>query len=305
MSKTLLITGATGKQGRACIESLLSSPSPSSFKILALTRNASSPSATRLAQRSPQIQLIQGDLNDCPRIFDSISQPVHGVFGMTTPMGGKEEAQGKALVDASVEAGVKQFVFTSVERGGQEKSWENPTAVPHFLTKHHIEQHMLEKIKAATATGADPMRWTILRPVAFMDNLQPGLLGKLFASAWKVTLPPSQNRKIQLIATEDVGWFAAQAFLKPEEYADRAISLAGDEIGYAEADEVFRSKLGYNMPLTFGPLARFGLWASRDLGNMFDFFREEGFGADVDGLRRMNPGMMRFAEWVEKKRRTS
>ncbi|KAL8885263.1 MAG: hypothetical protein Q9215_006859 [Flavoplaca cf. flavocitrina] len=305
MSKTLLITGATGKQGRACIESLLSSPSPSSFKILALTRNASSPSATRLAQRAPQIQLIQGDLNDCPRIFDSISQPVHGVFGMTTPMGGKEEEQGKALVDASVEAGVKQFVFTSVERGGQEKSWENPTKVPHFLTKHNIEQHMLEKIKAATATGADPMRWTILRPVAFMDNLQPGLLGKLFASAWKVTLPPSQNRKIQLIATEDVGWFAAQAFLKPEEYADRAISLAGDEISYAEADEVFRSKLGYNMPLTLGPLARFGLWASRDLGTMFDFFREEGFGVDVDGLRRMNPGMMRFAEWVEKKRRTS
>lgn len=305
MSKTLLITGATGKQGRACIESLLSSPSPSTFSILALTRNASSPSATRLAQRSPQIKLVQGDLNDCPGIFDSISQPIHGVFGVTTPMGGKEEAQGKALVDASLKAGVKQFVFTSVERGGDERSWANPTVVPHFLTKHHIEEHMLEKIKVSTSSTADQMKWTILRPVAFMDNLQPGLLGKLFASAWKVTLPPPQNQKVQFIATEDVGWFAAQAFLKPEEYADRALSLAGDEISYAEADETFKAKLGYSMPLTFGPLARFGLWASRDFGTMFDFFREEGFGADIEGLRRMNPGMMRFAEWVEKKRRSS
>ncbi|KAL8993279.1 MAG: hypothetical protein Q9169_006463 [Polycauliona sp. 2 TL-2023] len=303
MSKTLLITGATGKQGRACIESLLSSHSPSSFSILALTRNASSPSATRLAQRSPQIKLIQGDLNDCPGIFNSISQPIHGVFGVTTPMGGKEEAQGKALIDASLKAGVKQFVFTSVERGGDEKSWKNPTVVPHFLTKHHIEQHMLDQIKASD--NVDPMKWTILRPVAFMDNLQPGLLGKLFASAWKVTLPTSENRKIQLIATEDVGWFAAQAFLKPEEYANRAVSLAGDEISYTEADEAFKSKLGYTMPLTFGPLARFGLWASKDFGTMFDFFREEGFGADVEGLRRVNPGMMRFADWVEKKRKSS
>ncbi|KAL8642952.1 MAG: hypothetical protein Q9226_008443 [Calogaya cf. arnoldii] len=304
MSKTLLITGATGKQGRACIESLLSSPSPS-FSILALTRNASSPSATRLAQRSPQIKIIQGDLNDCPSIFASISQPIHGVFGVTTPMGGKEEAQGKALIDESVKAGVKQFVFTSVERGGDERSWTNPTVVSHFLTKHHIEEHMLQKTKASKSSTADPMKWTILRPVAFMDNLQPGLLGKFFASAWKVTLPPQQNQKVQLIATEDVGWFAAQAFLNPAEYADRAISLAGDEVSFAEADEAFNSKLGYRMLLTFGPLAKFGLWASKDFGTMFDFFREEGFGADVEGLRRVNPGMMRFAEWVEKKRRTS
>ncbi|KAL8754595.1 MAG: hypothetical protein Q9199_004232 [Rusavskia elegans] len=187
-------------------------------------------------------------------------------------------------------------------RGQDLSTWGR---LKHNFQSWSIEEHMLEKIKAATSSTADQMKWTILRPVAFMDNLQPGLLGKLFASAWKVTLPPPQNQKVQFIATEDVGWFAAQAFLKPEEYADRALSLAGDEISYAEADETFKAKLGYSMPLTFGPLARLGLWASRDFGTMFDFFREEGFGADIEGLRRMNPGMMRFAEWVEKKRRSS
>ncbi|KAL8782442.1 MAG: hypothetical protein Q9213_005372 [Squamulea squamosa] len=304
MSKTLLITGATGKQGRACIEALLSSPSASAFSILALTRNASSPSATRLAQRSSQIKLLQGDLNDCSGIFKSIPQPVHGVFGVTTPMGGKEEEQGKALVDASLEAGVKHFVFTSVERGGNERSWENPTAVPHFLTKHNIEMHLLEKTKPSTSTtddvAAERMKWTILRPVAFMDNLQPGLLGKLFATAWKVAL---NNKPLQLVATEDVGWFAAQAFLNPSEYENQALGLAGDELTLEQADKIFKEKVGYGMPLTFGLLAKAGLWASKDLGSMFEFFRKEGFGADIEGCRKKNGGMMGLSEWVEKTRR--
>ncbi|KAL8774480.1 MAG: hypothetical protein Q9209_000853 [Squamulea sp. 1 TL-2023] len=301
MPKTLLITGATGKQGRACIEALLSSPSASAFSILALTRNASSPSATRLAQRFSQVKLLQGDLNDCSCIFKSISQPVHGVFGVTTPMGGKEEEQGKALVDASLKAGVKHFVFTSVERGGNERSWDNPTAVPHFLTKHNIETHLLDKNKSAASTnaGAERMKWTILRPVAFMDNLQPGLLGKLFATAWKVAL----NEPLQLVATEDVGWFAAQAFLNPSDYENKSLSLAGDELTFEQANKIFKEKVGYGMPLTFGFLAKAGLWASKDFGSMFEFFRKEGFGADIQGCRRRNGGMMGLSEWVEKKRR--
>lgn len=208
-------------------------------------------------------------------------------------MGGKEEAQGKGLVDAALEAGVKHFVFTSADRGG-DRSTKNPTQVPHFRTKYNIETHLMAKAKAAGMT------WTILRPVAFMDNLQPGLLAKLFATAWKVAL---KDKKLQLIATEDVGWFAAQAFLKPEEYRNRALSLAADEVTYEEANAVFNNKVGYKMPLTFEPLARFGLWASKDFATMFDFFRDEGFGADIGALKRIRPVMLRLGDWVEKVRK--
>ncbi|KAL8731809.1 MAG: hypothetical protein Q9181_004172 [Wetmoreana brouardii] len=295
MSKTLLITGATGKQGRACIEALLSSPSAPTFSILALTRDSSSASAARLAQRSPQIKILQGDLNDSRAIFRSASQPIHAVLGVTTPIGGKEVAQGTGLIDAALEAGVKQFVFTSADRGGH-RSISNPTVVPHFRTKHDIEQHLLAKAKGTE------LIWTILRPVAFMDNLQPGLLGKLFATAWKVAL---KSEKLQLIATEDVGWFAAQAFLHPEEYRNRALSLAGDEVTFGEADVAFKDKIGYRIPLTYEFLARFGLWLSKDFGFMFDFFRDEGFGADIETLRKKRPEMLRFTDWLEKKRRSA
>jgi hypothetical protein len=73
-----------------------------------------------------------------------------------------EEAQGRALVDEAVANGVEWFVYSSVDRGGDEKSWDNPTPIPHFISKHNIELYLREK-------AGDKMMWSILRPTAFMD----------------------------------------------------------------------------------------------------------------------------------------
>lgn len=73
-----------------------------------------------------------------------------------------EVAQGKAMVDGALANGVKFFVYSSVDRGGEEKSYETKTKIPHFISKYHIEHHLLEKSKAK-------MEWTILRPCTFME----------------------------------------------------------------------------------------------------------------------------------------
>lgn len=300
MSKVLLVTGATGKQGRACIEALLASPQASNFTILAVTRNRTSPSATSLSKRAPNIKVVQGDLNDCSAMFTAASNaanksPIWGVFGVTTPAGGGEERQGKNLVDAAVATGVSNFVFTSAERGG-EKSQTTPTNVPHFITKYHIEQHL--QTQAAEAI-AGRMAWTIFRPVCFMDNLTPDFPGKMFSTAWKITL--GNKKPLQLISSHDCGVFAAQAFLRPEEYKNKAFSIATDELTYEQADLIFKKKVGNYMPTTFGTLANFGLWAIKDLGMMFKWFQDDGFGADIKACREMQPGLLGFEEWIEKK----
>jgi hypothetical protein len=51
-------------------------------------------------------------------------------------------------VDAAKEAGVKQFVYSSVDRGGQEKD----LGIPHLDNKLRIENHL-----KANAGG---MNWT-------------------------------------------------------------------------------------------------------------------------------------------------
>lgn len=172
----VLITGATGKQGGAVVDALLESPEAQEFTILAVTRNPDSPSAQKLKNRD--VKIVTGDLNDVPSIFKNaktvVDQPIWGVFSVQVPMGKgasgqTEEAQGKALVDGAVTNGVKMFVYTSVDRGGDEKSPDNPTEVPHFINKYNIEKHLVEKAKVA---GMD---WCILRPVAFMDVGSPTL----------------------------------------------------------------------------------------------------------------------------------
>lgn len=83
-SKAVLITGATGKQGGAVIDALLKGNAP--YEIFALTRDAQSPSSTRLAQKSEKIKLVTGNLNMVEEIFKKIKEttttPVWSVFSV-------------------------------------------------------------------------------------------------------------------------------------------------------------------------------------------------------------------------------
>ncbi|KAF2221904.1 hypothetical protein BDZ85DRAFT_283044 [Elsinoe ampelina] len=209
-----------------------------------------------------------------------------GKGGVTT-----EEAQGKALVDAALAAGVKHFVYTSVDRGGDASSTTS-TDVPHFLSKHNIEQHLVEKAK-----GTD-MRYTILRPVAFMENFTPSFFGKVFGAAWRTTLPADQG--MQLVSVRDVGHFAAQAFRNPDTRAGKGISLAGDEVTFKQAGEVFREKAGVPLPETWGIFGRGLMWASHDMERMMNFIGKGGYKADIAGLRREHPGLLSLGEYLER-----
>lgn len=192
-------------------------------------------------------------------------------------------------MNESIAQGVKFFVYSSVDRGG-DKSINNPTTIPHFIYKHEIEKHLIEK---AAAAG---MEWTILRPTAFMENLSADFFGKVFATAWSMAL---KGKSLQLVATSDIGFFAARAFVDPGEFRGRSLSLAGDELTYDQMATTFKRKVGRDVPTTF----RFPVWlmmrAVKELGVMFQWFHDEGYGADVAALRKMNPGLKDFGMWLE------
>jgi len=302
MSKVLLITGATGKQGGAVVDALLESPSFSSstYTIVGVTRNPESTSAQKLAGKSSAIKVIQGDFNDIQALFKTASEvtalPVWGVFSIQVPMGkgttDTEEKFGKGLVDEALRQGVKQFVYTSVERGGDEKSWSTPTEVPHFKSKHNIELHLREQAKQTD------MGWTILRPVAFMDNITTSFFGKVFCTWLRDAL---DNKPLQLVATSDIGYFGAEALLKPDEWRHKALGLAGDELTYAQVEEVFKKTTGSPPPVTYGFVASGIMWGVKELGLMFKFFRTDGYGVDIKSVRKINPAMMNLETWMEKK----
>lgn len=84
MSKALLITGATGKQGGSTINALLKANAD--FEVIALTRNAQSASAQKLQAKSSRIKLITGNLDDLEDVFkkakEATSLPIWGVFSV-------------------------------------------------------------------------------------------------------------------------------------------------------------------------------------------------------------------------------
>lgn len=170
MSKYILVTGATGKQGGAVIQALSNNRN---ITILAVTRDSLSATAKELRRKHRNVELVEVNLNDASSIFvraQTVAQgsPLWGVFSVQVSQGPNvttdgEIAQGKSVVDESVKAGVQHFVYSSVERGGNDESWECETSIPHFQTKHHIEHYL--------RSNAGSMSWTILRPGMFPQAL--------------------------------------------------------------------------------------------------------------------------------------
>jgi uncharacterized protein YbjT (DUF2867 family) len=95
-SKLVLVTGATGKQGGAVVEALLTR----GHRVRALTRNAASPAANRLREQG--VEIAVGDLTD----HDALLRATRGadaVYAMSTPYeqgAEKEIAQGITITVA-------------------------------------------------------------------------------------------------------------------------------------------------------------------------------------------------------------
>jgi hypothetical protein len=222
---------------------------------------------------------------------------------VTIPLKGAEleEQQGKALIKAGLQAGVKHVVFTATDRG---KDPENdPTPIAHFKSKFNIEKDLIARADAANVAArqrgdGEQVTYTFLRPAAFFENLSNDFLGKGFVAMWRLNSPHSA---LKLISTADVGRVAALAFLHSQDksYRNKAIALAGEEITVEEAAKVFKEVTGKDLIETYGFVAKGLKWALREqLGVMFDWFPKEGFGVDVDGVKTRFPFVMGFREWL-------
>src|SRR6478672_12757858 len=130
-SMLVLVTGATGKQGGAVVEALLTR----GHQVRALTRIAVSPAANRLREQG--VEIAVGNFTD----HDSLVRAARGVdavYAMSTPYeqgAEKETAQGITLTEAVKAAGVDHFIYSSVA------SADRATGIPHFDGKYAVEKH--------------------------------------------------------------------------------------------------------------------------------------------------------------------
>jgi uncharacterized protein YbjT (DUF2867 family) len=279
-NKIIAVAGATGQQGGAVARKLLAE----GWKVRALTRNRDKPAAQELASLGAEV--VAGDMDQRAEL-DAAFQGVYGVFSVQNfwlPNVGFEGEirQGKNVADAAKAAGVQHLVYSSVgaaHRGMGQK---------HFESKWIIEQHI-------QALG---IPYTILRPVAFMDNYNWTRAYILNGTLTGRGLRPEKG--VQMIAVEDIGVFTALAFANPQEFLGKTIELAGDELTEPHTAEVFSRVIGRPVQLV-APTAGGGRYASEEeMQAAFNFFNGQGYDADIPALRKRHPGLLTFEQYLRK-----
>jgi len=273
----ILVTGATGRQGGYVARRLMNE----GWSVRALTRDPEKPAALALVNLGAEV--VKGDYDD-PRSIEKAVRGVYGVFGLFTPFekGVRGEVRhGMTLIDASVMAGVRHFVYSSVAAA------ERETGIPHFDSKREIELHLL----------GSGMPSTILRPVFYMYNFEAGQIRKSILDDGLLRLAIKPDRPLQMLAPEDTAAFVSLAFEDPSYYVGMEIELAGDELTMTEVAGVMSSVVGRTVAYAEQPVDELRA-ASKDMARMFEWFNRERFRADVEALRKINPGLIDLRSWL-------
>lgn len=275
--RLILVTGATGNQGGATARELLGR----GFRVRALTRNPAQSAAQAL--RGAGAEVVQGDLDD----RTSVERALDGAYGVFSVQNfwetgyQKEIDQGIALADAAKAAGVEHFVYSSVG------SAHRNTGLSHFESKWKIEEHV----------RGSGLSYTILRPVWFMSNwegpyLQPGIL------AGTLALPLESDTNFQQIAVADVGAFAAEALQEPDAWLGRSVDLASDEGTVASVVETFSRVIGRPVAYQQVPWDDYRQAAGDEYHDMFRWFQDVGYNADIPALRTEGVPLTSFEEYL-------
>jgi uncharacterized protein YbjT (DUF2867 family) len=272
-SKIILVTGATGQQGGAVAKALLSK----GRKIRVMSRTPEKASA--LAKAGAEV--VKGNLTNASDLQAAL-RGVHGVFAMSTSFEegiDQEVRQGIMMADAAKQAGIAQYVYTSVG------SAHRNTGIPHFETKWKVEQH-IRQIGLPT---------TVLRPVWFMENFttfsKPSAEGILI-------MPMRADKKLAMVAVRDIGEFGAAALMRPNDFLGQTIDLAGDELTLPDVTTQLSKVIGRSIRFQEFPLEQAEAAMGHDLATMFRWFNEVGYQVNVAALKQtFGIPLTTFAEW--------
>jgi uncharacterized protein YbjT (DUF2867 family) len=275
--RTIVVTGATGKQGGAVARELLRR----GFRVRAVTRDTSKPAARELAELGAEV--VRGDLDDP----ESLRPAIDGAYGVFSVQNfwetgyDREVTQGIALADLVKEVGVEHFVYNSVGSAHRE------TGLSHFESKWKIEEHIREL----------DLPYTIFRPVYFMDNWEnPALRSMLLGGT--LALPLDPDRELQEVATRDVGAFVGMAFADREAWLGRELDLAGDELSMSKTAETFGRVIG--RPVNYVQLSweKYRELAGEEYTEMMRWFELVGYEADIEVLRELYPGLTTLEQYL-------
>jgi uncharacterized protein YbjT (DUF2867 family) len=277
--ETIFVAGATGNQGGAVARVL----AENGFSVKGLSRNPDSAKASQ--HRGPNISLVKGNLNE-PSSIRKHLKGVHGIFSVQHFTEGvdKEVAQGIALANLAKEMGIKHFLYSSALGANLH------SGVPAFESKFKIENHI-------QSLG---IPFTILRPASLFDNFLIPQVKKGILKG-KLVQPINRETVIQYVACDDIGKAALKIFQHPEQFLNKTIPLAEEQLSTGEVAEIFTKTL--NRPVEYKRLPELivRIFLGRNLYSMFKWVNSENHVdmKDIETSKSMFPDLQNLSSWIK------
>lgn len=275
MAKLLTVFGATGQQGGSVVDYVINDPELSKqYKVRGITRDLTKPAVQVLQQKG--VEIVKADSDD-PSSLQKAMQGAHTVFGVTATiydekLKERELAQGKAMADAAVDAGVQYFIFSTLTNGGK-MSQGKIQKLAHFDVKAEIEDYIRTK----------PMKSAFFAPGSFMQNFNhfmgPRPAGDGTYAIAHFVKPETQLPLIDTV--DDSGKYVGAILAEPDKYEGKVFSAATRLYSYGEIVKTMSEASGKTVNYKQLPQ---GVWKSflpaeiaEYLSDMFVWIQDYGY----------------------------
>jgi NAD(P)H dehydrogenase (quinone) len=186
----ILITGASGKTGRALLQVL----SEHGIHIRALVFH---PDQKSRVEALGAREVMVGDMRN-PEFIRTAMHGVDSVYHICPNVHPEEITIGQVVIESAVGAGVKHFVYHSVLHPQIE-------AMPHHWKKMQVEKQLFES----------RLPFTILQPAVYMQNILSQWKG--ITETGRYVVPYSVESRISMVDLEDIALVAREIIREPFE----------------------------------------------------------------------------------------
>lgn len=277
------------------------------FAVRGLTRSTDSSKAKALTDKG--VEMVQGDLSDKKSLVKAMSG-VHKVFLVTDNKSvghdcDGETQLGKNAVDAAVEAGIQQLVWSALEDPrevpglkDQLKELGHGHYVPHFESKAAVTEYLKKS----------GLPSTVLLTCFFYDNMatifpyipQGDGTFALYTNA-PVGAPISAHE------AGDIGKSAAVVLDDADKYIGKTVPVIGDVVTFDGMASTISEVTGKTLKYVAVPTetaAGMGYPGAADIANMFAYYTQFN---DYNEMRRRGAPAVKgdtFKEWAQKNKKT-
>jgi len=257
----ILVTGASGKTGRAVLAALQAEGAP--------TR-----ALARSEQPLPADEVLQGDMADSAVMAAALAG-AQAVYFIAPNMHPTEAALGADWIAAAKAAGVRRFIYHSV-----------------LFPQIEIMPHHWQKLRVEEALIQSGLEFTILQPASYMQNILPYIASMHEHGEYRV--PYSVDAKFSPVDLEDVATAAARVLQQPG-HIGAINQLAGpDVLSSTEMAQYAAQHLGRQVTAVQQPLAdwqaanaHLPTYTRGTLAAMFTYYDVYGFAASSFALAHL------------------